>query len=369
MANRPIVSWTELTPADGDAFSEGDDRIREMKKQLREIFETDHVMESSGKGSMWGYHKKATLIEQGSDSYIIDATNNKFNFDIGGGELVATVASATYTDMGSTQADAGSLCEAIYDAIVAAEGAGTYTVVHDGTKMTITRSAGTFSILWKTGTHGSDGTDVHIGSVVRYSDLADDTGSLSYTADYVSGNPAVIADAFMLYTKQVNAIAELFMQDEDSNIVQLTSNGNFIGGVTNEIRMWSGLLADIPIGWVICDGTGSTVNLIAKFLIGVPNNSTDPGSEGGLDSFVLAEGQMGSHGHSFQDGGTHVHNIYTSVSAGSDDAVITVGSQTAVGYSFVSSGDAHAHSLQSTGSGTGYENRPAYHELIFIQRS
>jgi hypothetical protein len=282
MANRPIVSWNESDPADSDAFSEGDDRIREMKKQLREILEEDHVIESSGKGSTWGYHKKATLIEQGSDEYVVDATNNKLDFDIGGSELTATIGSATYTDMGDTQADAGSLCKAIYDAIVAAEAVGTYTVVHDGAKMTITRSAGELNLLWKTGTNGADGTDVHIGTLVGYSDLADDTGALTYTADYVVGDPAAVADTFLLYTKQVNSKCELFFQDEDANTMQLTSAGDFIGGIASEIRMWSGTLANIPTGWTLCDGTGATINLVAKFISGVATGSTDPGSTGGI---------------------------------------------------------------------------------------
>ena len=123
-----------------------------------------------------------------TDSFVVDATNNKFDFDIGGGELTATIASSTYT-MGAIQTDAGTLCKALYDAIVAAEAAGTYTVTHDGQYLTITRSAGTFSILWKTGTNGADGTDTHIGTLIGYSDAADDTGALTYIAGIVVLHP------------------------------------------------------------------------------------------------------------------------------------------------------------------------------------
>jgi hypothetical protein len=111
--------------------------------------------------------------------------NNKYlGFDIGAGELVATVAAGTYA-IGTAHTQAGTLCKAIYDAIVAAEAVGTYTVSYSRTtrKFTITRSAGTLSILWKTGTHGADGTDKHIGTLIGYSDAADDTGALTYAAD------------------------------------------------------------------------------------------------------------------------------------------------------------------------------------------
>ncbi len=114
----------------------------------------------------------------------VDATNNKINFNIGAGELTGTIASATYA-IGTSHSQAGTLCKAIYDAIVAAEAVGTYTVSYSRTTklFTITRSAGTFQIMWKTGTNGSDGTDTHIGDSIGYSDAANDTGALTYSSD------------------------------------------------------------------------------------------------------------------------------------------------------------------------------------------
>lgn len=110
----------------------------------------------------------------------VSASNKKFDFDIGGGELTATIVEGSYP-IGTTQAGAGTFCKALYDAIVAAEPVGTYTVTYSRTtnKFTITRSAGTFSILWKTGTN----TATNCATIMGYSKLADDTGSLSYASD------------------------------------------------------------------------------------------------------------------------------------------------------------------------------------------
>lgn len=107
-------------------------------------------------------------------------TNDKLNFNIGAAELTATLTAGTYI-AGTTQATAASLCKAIYDAIVAAEAVGTYTVTfsHTTKKFTIARSAGTFQLLWNTGTNKA--TD--ISTLCGYSDAADDTGALSYAAD------------------------------------------------------------------------------------------------------------------------------------------------------------------------------------------
>lgn len=56
-------------------------------------------------------------------------------------------------------------------------GAGTH-------KFTITHTMWwPFKLLWKTGLHGSDGDDHHIGTLIGFDDLADDTGTNTYTSD------------------------------------------------------------------------------------------------------------------------------------------------------------------------------------------
>lgn len=47
------------------------------------------------------------------------------------------------------------------------------------------------------------------------------------------------------------------------------------------IVMWSGTIANIPSGWVICDGNNSTPNLSDKFIIGVATAATNPADGGG----------------------------------------------------------------------------------------
>ncbi|MHC1596744.1 MAG: hypothetical protein ACXQT3_00345 [Methermicoccaceae archaeon] len=66
MANKPTVSWDETEPTGARAISEGDDRIRELKTQLREVIAEDHTMESSGQGENWGRHKTIRLVRRTS---------------------------------------------------------------------------------------------------------------------------------------------------------------------------------------------------------------------------------------------------------------------------------------------------------------
>lgn len=84
-----------------------------------------------------------------------------------------------------------------------------------------------------------------------------------------SDNPTAVADQIILFAKQVaeTAKAELFMIDEDENVRQLTSEGNWIGGMEKEVKMWFGAIDDLPDGVFLCDGDGGRPDLTNKFII------------------------------------------------------------------------------------------------------
>jgi len=112
---------------------------------------------------------------------VVDATNNKLNFTDDDGTVTATIASGTYT---TPQA----LATAVTTAMNAANGAQTATCTYSTVtgKFHILSTGTVLSLLWKTGTNGSDNTDTHIGTLLGYSDAADDTGTgatTGYTAD------------------------------------------------------------------------------------------------------------------------------------------------------------------------------------------
>ena len=60
---KPTVSWDETSPAGTDNINQGDNRIREMKTQIREFAEVDHNFQSSGQDAAMGRHKQVTLVE------------------------------------------------------------------------------------------------------------------------------------------------------------------------------------------------------------------------------------------------------------------------------------------------------------------
>lgn len=74
------------------------------------------------------------------------------------------------------------------------------------------------------------------------------------------------------------------------------------------IILWSGLIADIPKGWHLCDGTNDTPNLQNNFVVGA-----------GASYVVDATGGAVSHSHPITDPG-HTHNLVVSeeINMGSD---------------------------------------------------
>lgn len=94
--------------------------------------------------------------------------SNKVQFDIGAGNVTATVPVGMY----KTPHD---LASAVLSAIQAAA-AGTYTFAYSNTtgKFTLTKSTGTLDVDWLTGTDS-------IGATLGFT--ADDTGALTYTGD------------------------------------------------------------------------------------------------------------------------------------------------------------------------------------------
>lgn len=110
----------------------------------------------------------------------IDATNNKIDFE----ETAATELTATLTNGVYTIAQLKNEIKNQLNAV----GVSVYTVTYDqvARKYTLTSDGagggGVFNLLWDTGTNSA----ATVGAVIGFSTAADDTGSLTYTADNAS---------------------------------------------------------------------------------------------------------------------------------------------------------------------------------------
>ena len=158
------------------------------------------------------------------------------------------------------------------------------------------------------------------------------------------------------------------------------------------IIMWSGAVSAIPTGWVLCDGTNSTPNLIDRFIVGSGTDSGgthDVGDTGGTNSLTLTEAQLPSHTHgagtlATNETGDHYHLDGTVMDSGAEDTygstvdasatrVDQSQSETKNNHAHTSTAGAHSHTISgstgSTGSGSSIDNRPAYYALAFIMKT
>lgn len=125
----------------------------------------------------------------------------------------------------------------------------------------------------------------------------------------------------------------------------MANNATFIP--SGLIAQWSGTLATIPAGWVLCDGSLSTPNLTNRFVKGVPNAITNPGTTGGSSA---------SHDHS---GVTGTDPGGTSSTNGATNGLAGGTSRMAVHSHSV---PAHSHTISSD------SNEPPYYEIAFIMK-
>lgn len=147
------------------------------------------------------------------------------------------------------------------------------------------------------------------------------------------------------------------------------------GVPTGGIIMWSGTVADIPAGWALCDGSNGTPNLRDKFIVGAGSGYA-VGATGGEVAHILTVNEMPSHNHTITDGaGSHNHggatggfgvgkNGSNNSASGSDKTAAT-----STEHNHSISGDGgHNHTINPTGGGVAFENRPPYYALAYIMK-
>jgi microcystin-dependent protein len=197
--------------------------------------------------------------------------------------------------------------------------------------------------------------------------------------------------------------------------------------------MWSGSIATIPTGWVLCNGSNSTPDLRNRFIVGAGSTYSVDATGGSATSTLTSNelpahthslsasgttsgqsaghthtfsgttsGQSATHSHSVTDPG-HTHasqaskdnsglgnpgNSGTYTSTGAGGGITTTSSTTGIslgnadadhthtysGTTSAVSGD-HTHTVTvtgtsgSTGSGASFTNLPPYYALAFIMKT
>jgi len=134
------------------------------------------------------------------------------------------------------------------------------------------------------------------------------------------------------------------------------------------IVMWSGSVASIPAGWLLCNGGNGTPDLRDRFVIGA-GSTYSPAATGGSANAIVV-----SHTHSATSVVTdpgHAHS-YTAPS-GSDDPGIAGGSVVASTIASTTgnaiTGITVATTVNSSGSSGTNANLPPYYALAYIMKA
>jgi microcystin-dependent protein len=132
----------------------------------------------------------------------------------------------------------------------------------------------------------------------------------------------------------------------------------FISGM---ILLWSGSIASIPAGWVLCDGTNSTPDLRDRFIVGAGSTYAVNATGGSANAIVV------SHTHTITDPG-HSHtylentsNEYVGTGVLRTDVFNDQSRNTGTSTTGITVG--------STGSSGTNANLPPYYALAYIMKT
>jgi len=138
------------------------------------------------------------------------------------------------------------------------------------------------------------------------------TGPVTATHTALNGVTTTNSDVALLKTNRVrNDIAQVIAGPLTVSGYTDTTSVRKLGAElvpTGIIAMWAGIVANIPAGWHLCDGTGGTPNLVDRFIVGA-GSSPVPGQTGGQNIQTLTSSAVGphSHGGSVAAVGSHSH--------------------------------------------------------------
>ena len=99
-----------------------------------------------------------------------------------------------------------------------------------------------------------------------------------------SGNNPIRVDAGLKYNPSTNRLTAGSFAGDGANLTNLTVDGF----VTGMIIAWSGSVANIPSGFVLCDGNNNTPDLRDRFIIGAGNNYAVDATGGSKDAVLVS---------------------------------------------------------------------------------
>jgi hypothetical protein len=220
-------------------------------------------------------------------------------------------------------------------------------------------------------------TSVYCDGINFYSNL---TGSVSNFT--VNGNLAVtgttaltgaLSGSTATFSGAISSVSPTFTGTPlattaapGTNTTQIATTAFVLtnGVPSGAIVMWSGSIASIPSGWLLCNGSSGTPDLRNRFVVGAGSTYAVAATGGSADAVVV------SHNHSATstDSG-HSHNITASIS-NSSTPTGPAGASAPVQATSTATGNANiTTTIASAGVSGTNANLPPYYALAYIMKS
>ncbi len=133
----------------------------------------------------------------------------------------------------------------------------------------------------------------------------------------------------------------------------------------------------IPEGWIVCDGSNGTPNLIDRFIMG--SNIQNAHEIGGSNKIALKEQHTPRHKHnlSISAAGSHSHSIFTDYPIPQATPTKLSSIDTSKSYftdysdrEYIKNAGRHTHPGQADYSGEGepFDIRPSFYKLVYIMK-
>lgn len=156
-----------------------------------------------------------------------------------------------------------------------------------------------------------------------------------------------------------------------SNTTQVANTAFVQSGITSAlslalpsgvILLWSGSIATIPSGWVLCNGSNSTPDLRNRFVVGA-GSAYAVGATGGSANAIAV-----SHSHAITDPGHyHAYQTFDAINVGAPEP--SSGGLVANRVYANTGTTATGITINSAGSDGTNANLPPYYALAYIMKS
>jgi hypothetical protein len=136
------------------------------------------------------------------------------------------------------------------------------------------------------------------------------------------------------------------------------------------ILAWSGSVASIPSGWVLCDGTNSTPDLRNRFIVGAGDTYAVDATGGSADAIVVSHTHTATSTSTVTDPG-HFHTFSGPGKGPGGNPLIgnVPGTNSATSTNTTGITVATSTSLTTEGSSGTNANLPPYYALCYIMKT